>query len=173
MKTKLLLTVGSAALIIAVAAIAVPAARQRAQYRLQIKTYFRDANGLKAGARVALAGVKVGEVETVRARPELKDSPAEVVMNLRTDYVLNIPSDAVVALSSAGILGETFAAIDVSNTSGAPINNGAVLKSAPMQTLSSQELLDRLSEVLKSKGCRTGPVAAETSQHPTSLQKRK
>src|SRR5689334_19906944 len=97
---------------------------RKTQHRIQIKTYFRDAKGLRAGAPVELAGVKVGEVESVRARPELKENPAEVVMNLQTDYALNIPADAVATLSTAGILGETFAAIDVANTSGAPIANG-------------------------------------------------
>jgi phospholipid/cholesterol/gamma-HCH transport system substrate-binding protein len=146
---------------------------RKTQHRIQIKTYFRDADGLKTGARVALAGVKVGDVESVRARPEMKDSPAEVVMNLQTDYALNIPGDAVVSVASTGLFGETFAAIEVANTSGAPIANGAVLKSAPTPTLSAQELLDRLSESLKAKGCGTETVATKTSQHPTSPQKSK
>ena len=171
MKTRLLLISGSALLILA--AVAVPGAMHRAQHRLQIRTYFGDAGGLKAGAPVTLAGVKVGEVQSVRARPEVKDSPAEVVMNLRTEYALNIPSDAVVSIASAGILGETFAFIDVTRTSGAPISNGAVLKSTPTPTLTAQELLERLSEALKAKGCGTEAIAAKSSQQPASTQKRK
>ncbi|HEX7960432.1 MAG TPA: MlaD family protein [Terriglobales bacterium] len=171
MKTRLLLIAGSALLILAT--VAVPNAIRKAQHRIQIKTYFRDAGGLKAGARVALAGVRIGEVESVRARPEMKESPAEVVMNLQTNYALNIPADAVVSVASTGLFGETFAEIEVANTSGAPIANGAVLKSAPMETISSQELLDRLSESLKAKGCGTETVAAKTSQRATSPQKSK
>jgi len=168
---KRLLTFGSIFLI--ALAVAIAAAMHKTEHRVQIKTYLRDAAGIRTGARVDLAGIKIGEVESVRARPELKDSPAEIVMSLRTDYALDIPSDAVVSLASAGLLGETFAAIDVANTSGAPIGNGAVLKSAPMQALSSQELLDRISEILKAKGCESEPGPANNSQHPTSPQKRK
>jgi ABC-type transporter Mla subunit MlaD len=97
-------------------------------------------------------------------------------MNLRTEYALNIPSDAVVSLASAGILGETYAEIEVANTSGAPIRNGAVLKSAPMSMLSAQELLDRLqrlSEALKAKGCGTETIAEKTSQDVGSPKKSK
>ena len=173
MRTKLLLTIGSAVLIVAVAAIVVPAARQRTQHHLKITAYFRDANGLKPGARVALAGVSVGVVESVRARPERRDSPAEVVMNLHTDYPLNIPTDAVVTLLSAGVLGETFAEIEVANAFGSPIGDGAVLKSAAPHTLSSQELLNRISEAIKTNGCRTDALGAKTSQQQTPADNQK
>jgi phospholipid/cholesterol/gamma-HCH transport system substrate-binding protein len=78
-------------------------------HRLELKAYFPDALGLRAGAQVRLAGVEVGSVTSVRARPDMRDNPAEVTMLLNTPYELKLPTDSAVSLATAGVLGETFA----------------------------------------------------------------
>jgi ABC-type transporter Mla subunit MlaD len=88
--------------------------------RLDLKCYFRNAQGLRPGARVRVAGVDVGSVTSVRVRPELRDHPVEVSMNLDTPYELKIPSDSVVELEAAGVFGEVFPQIDIQDTSGPP-----------------------------------------------------
>ena len=80
-------------------------------HKLVVKAYFTNAIGLRGGARVRLAGVDVGSVKTVRARPELKETPVEVVMVLNPQYDLNIPADSTVLLETAGVLGETFVSV--------------------------------------------------------------
>jgi len=42
-------------------------------HTIEIKAYLQDANGLPAGAPVRLAGVDVGKVTSVRARPEMHE----------------------------------------------------------------------------------------------------
>jgi ABC-type transporter Mla subunit MlaD len=65
-----------------------------------------------AREQVRLAGLDVGKVNSVRARPDMPNHPAEVKMLLLTDYDLAIPDDSKISLPTAGILGETFVAID-------------------------------------------------------------
>lgn len=98
------------------------------QHQLELKTYFRDARGLRAGAPLQVAGVDVGRVVEVRVRPDLKQHPAEVVLLFQTPYKLEIPADSVVLLSRAGLLGETYAEVDIHSASGPPVGNLGVLK---------------------------------------------
>jgi phospholipid/cholesterol/gamma-HCH transport system substrate-binding protein len=98
-------------------------------HHLLLKAYFQDARGLQAGAPVRVAGVNVGRVTEVRVRPELKEHAAEVTMVLQTLDELKIPEDAIVSIATAGVLGETYAEIDLRGSSGAPSGEGATLKS--------------------------------------------
>jgi ABC-type transporter Mla subunit MlaD len=67
-------------------------------HSVSVKAYFDDARGLHAGAAVNIAGVAVGNVSSVRIRPELRDNPAEVVLLLNTPYELKIPEDSTVSV---------------------------------------------------------------------------
>ncbi len=122
-------------------------------HRIDLTAYFQNANGLRAGAPVRLAGVEVGTVTSVRARPEAQPADAEVRMSLRTPYELRIPGDATVSLATAGVLGETFAEINVAGASAPPIKSGAVLKEKPTKLLSSEEFIEKVGEVFQSKPC--------------------
>ena len=147
-KQATLLAIAICALVAAACSLA-----GRKEYGLEVLTYFADAQGLQAGARVRLAGVDVGTVKSVRARPELKDHPAEVVLALRTPYSLSVPADATVSLASDGILGPAFVSIDVQNTASAPLSQEGVLKTVPSSAPSTEQLLDRVSELLSEKRC--------------------
>ena len=122
-------------------------------HKLVVKAYFTNAIGLRAGARVRLAGVDVGSVKTVRARPELKETPVEVVMVLNPQYDLNIPADSTVLLETAGVLGETFVEIDAAHASGPPIGANSVLKAQPTAQLTTEQIIEKLSDILGKKTC--------------------
>ena len=98
-------------------------------HRLVVKAYFTNAMGLRAGAPVRFAGVDLGSVKSVRAKPEVKNSPVEVVVVLNPPYELKIPNDSTVLLETAGILGETFVDIDAASATGPPIAANAAKKS--------------------------------------------
>jgi ABC-type transporter Mla subunit MlaD len=93
-----------------------------------VKAYFANAMGLRAGAPVRFAGVDRGSVKSVRAKPEVKNSPVEVVLVFHPRYELKIPNDSTLFLETAGILGETFADIDAARATGPPIGANAVRK---------------------------------------------
>jgi phospholipid/cholesterol/gamma-HCH transport system substrate-binding protein len=122
-------------------------------HTLAVKAYFTNAMGLKAGATVRLAGVDVGTVKVVRARPELKDAPVEVVMSLARTPDLQIPSDSTASLETAGVLGETFVEIDATRATGPPIAENTTLKTQPTSQLGAQilEKLQKLNEDLERK----------------------
>jgi phospholipid/cholesterol/gamma-HCH transport system substrate-binding protein len=122
-------------------------------HKLVVKAYFTNATGLRAGAPVRFAGVDLGSVKSIRAKPEVKNSPVEVVMELNPPYELKIQNDSTVSLETAGILGETFIDIDAASAAGPPIGANAVLKAKPTVQLTTEQFIEKLSEVLQKKNC--------------------
>jgi len=136
-------TVAGLALAVLVAALLV---KKPFGHKTVVKAYFINAMSLRAGAPVRLAGVDVGSVESVRARPELKEAPAEVVMVLTPSYEIKIPNDATASLETAGVFGETYVEIDARHAFGAPIGPNAVLQTVATPQLTTQEILGKLGE---------------------------
>ncbi len=140
--------------VVLIALIALLLVRKPFSDKMVVKAYFSDAMSLRAGAPVRLAGVDIGSVKSVRARPELKEAPAEVVMVLTPSYELKIPNDSTASLATAGVLGETYVQIDAARASGAPLEANAVLKTVPTTELSTHEILEKVNEMLSEKcGC--------------------
>lgn len=165
--------VGVAALAIIVL-VAVLLVKNSFRPKIVVRAYFVNAMGLRAGAPVRLAGVDIGSVETVRARPELKEAPAEVVMLLTPSYELNIPSDSTVSLETAGVLGETYVEIDVEHASGPLIGSKAVLRTVATPQITSQELIEKVGNILSRKcDCDSGKAstAADASTHKSTSKK--
>lgn len=123
----------------------------RPNHHTQLKTYFEDARGLRAGASVRMAGVDVGRVSMIRVRPEMHS--AEVTMDLHTSYELRVPSDAVAMVETAGVLGDSFVQIDIQNTSGPPLKNGGVIKSQSGASITPQQWMECFSNLAEHKPC--------------------
>ena len=102
-------------------------------HRLKLKSCFDNVQGLRSGAAVRLAGVEIGTVGRVRPNPENKSCPAEIEMQLATTYVLQVPSDSVAEIDTAGLLGPTFVNIDASGASGAAALNYSYVRGKPSQ----------------------------------------
>src|SRR5271154_5982607 len=81
--------------------------RQRHSY-LSLKSCFNDVQGLKPGAAVRISGVDVGIVRRVTAKPETKNCPAEVEVDLATPYEMKVPNDAIAGIATADLLGEVY-----------------------------------------------------------------
>ncbi|HKD44260.1 MAG TPA: MlaD family protein [Candidatus Angelobacter sp.] len=154
-----------AALAIAGVVLALALARP-SNHALELKSYFKDAQGLHPGAKVRLAGVEVGSVVSVRARPELRDHPAEVVMLLQTPYELRVPNDSVVSLEFAGVLGEVFAEINVQDASGPPLEAGGVLRTQAGESPTPQQWLECFSNVVAHRPCHLGKTEAANQKAP-------
>src|ERR1700684_1396855 len=126
-------------------------------HRLTVKAHFTNVYGLRDGAPVRAAGVELGSVRSVRLRPELKDGPVEVVMALHAPYEIRIPDDSIVSLETAGVLGETYVEIEAAGASGPLIVNDGILKSRPMEQMSTQQFLDNVNKIsekiLEKKNC--------------------
>jgi phospholipid/cholesterol/gamma-HCH transport system substrate-binding protein len=163
---------GLVAVVIAVIAFAVLFGYPRLfAHRIELRVYFQNVHGLRAGAPVRLAGVEVGTITYVRVRPEMQAAPVEVTMRLRTPYELNIPNDSTVSLDTAGVLGETFAEINVLGASGAPVKNGGVLKEKPTKFLSTEDLIEKVGDIVRPKPCAPQGKDPATTGTPDAQRK--
>jgi phospholipid/cholesterol/gamma-HCH transport system substrate-binding protein len=73
--------------------------------RYVLKAPFASVGDLKQGAPIRLAGVKVGQVDSVR----LKDYLAEAQLSIDRSVVL--PKDTVASIRTEGLLGNTYVAL--------------------------------------------------------------
>ncbi len=76
----------------------------------QIMARFDDIGGLTSRAKVTIAGVAVGNVESISFDKELY--MGLVKMNINSD-VDNIPSDSSIAILTSGLLGEKYLGISI------------------------------------------------------------
>jgi phospholipid/cholesterol/gamma-HCH transport system substrate-binding protein len=81
-----------------------------------LKAYFPEAEGLRNGAEVDLAGVPAGDVESVYVS-NLRDPNRAVIvsMTLRREFQHDIRADSVAMIETAGLLGQSF--VDISRGS--------------------------------------------------------
>ncbi len=84
--------------------------------KIRIKSYFDNASGLRQGAPVRLAGVDIGNVESVRIIPAHGLTPVEVTMLVSTKYGEALRKDSKSKLTTAGVLGETFVDIETKDS---------------------------------------------------------
>jgi phospholipid/cholesterol/gamma-HCH transport system substrate-binding protein len=94
--------------------------------KIILRSYFDNAAGLRQGAPVRLDGVDIGNVVSIRvvADPLRKRTPVEVRMSVTTRYISSIHRDSITALSTAGVLGETYIDIESAQAQGPPVQDG-------------------------------------------------
>ena len=85
-------------------------------YRLMAK--FENSSGLKRGAVIEIAGVKVGQVESI----ELDSETQESMVWLTIDIDVEVQDDAIASIRTAGIIGDKF--IKISTGGGEPLVEG-------------------------------------------------
>jgi phospholipid/cholesterol/gamma-HCH transport system substrate-binding protein len=106
-------------------------------HRLALSARFTNANGLKAGSTVAIAGVPVGEVKKITLKPD----DMSALVTFEVDSKLELDDDTVAAIHSAGLLGEKFIALKP-GASGTPLKPGAVI----VDTQSTVDLEDLIAK---------------------------
>ena len=124
--------------------------------KIKLKSYFDNANGLREGAPVRLAGVDIGNVTKILVvRDRTKQlTPVEVTMKVNTRYLFNLRKDSLTLLSTAGVLGETYIDIDSSQAKGPQVQDGDVLPSREVPDFSDmvragQGTLQNMDALLK------------------------
>ena len=129
--------------------------------KLHLKARFADANGLREGSEVRLAGVRVGKVERiVLLEPSTDTTAPRVEAQLVLDAMIDgkpaherIRTDSQAQQGSPSLLGnEMLINITPGSSMGQPISDGAVLPSSSSNTVndfatSGTELAQRLSKL--------------------------
>ena len=125
-------------------------------HRIKLNSYFDNAEGLRVGAPVRLAGVDIGNVIKILVVPD-KDkqiTPVKIIMKVSTKYIFNLRRDSVTSLDTAGVLGETYLDIDSSQAIGQEVQDGDTLPTATHPDFnavvrSSQSTLQNMDALLK------------------------
>ena len=129
--------------------------------KLHLKARFADANGLREGSEVRLAGVRVGKVERiVLLEPSTDTTAPRVEAQMTIDAQIDgkpanerIRTDSQAQQGSPSLLGnEMLINITPGTSMGQPISEGAVLPSSSSNTVndfatSGTELAQRLSKL--------------------------
>ena len=129
--------------------------------KLHLKARFADANGLREGSEVRLAGVRVGKVETIRLLPpsDVPNAPrVEATMTIDSTIDgqpanVRIRSDSTAQQGSPSLLGnEMLINITPGTAVGQPVSEGAILPSSSSNTVndfatSGTDLAQRLSKL--------------------------
>jgi phospholipid/cholesterol/gamma-HCH transport system substrate-binding protein len=114
--------------------------------RYVVRARFASVGDLKEGAPVRLAGVKVGEVRSVRLNNYLAEA------ELAIGHTLELPRDTIASIRSEGLLGDVYISLapggDLKN-----LRDGELLA----QTEPATDLMDLLSRYAFG---RTGDVSA-------------
>ena len=95
------------------------------QNSYSISTYFDSVQGLNNGAVVSLAGVKIGNVESIEYDQD--KNLVQVVFLMDSTYAKKIKTDSIVEIRTQGALGDKFLYI-TPGTTGEPVQNRGELK---------------------------------------------
>ena len=121
--------------------------------KLTLRSYYRNAEGLKKGAPVALEGVTVGNVIRIRVVPGRNPTPVEVTMQVGENAAYAIHKDSTTSIQSAGVLGDSYVDITSEGAKGPVPENNAELRVRETPSIqqvvdTSQQTLQKLSEVM-------------------------
>ncbi len=124
LKVGLFLALGLIVLVISVFMLG--ANKSVFQNSYSISTYFDSVQGLNNGAIVSLAGVKIGNVESIDYDDE--KNLVRVIFLMDAAYAKKTKSDSIVEIRTQGALGDKFLYIKP-GISGTPLENRGELKS--------------------------------------------
>lgn len=71
---------------------------------------FNSISGLKSGASVTIAGVKVGQIDNIVIDTEDYEAKVAIAIDKRYD---NLPLDSSISVLTQGLLGEKYLGIDI------------------------------------------------------------
>ena len=97
----------------------------------RITAQFENAQDLKVGDRVKIAGVEIGRVEKIT----LTDSKVNVVMKLRDDATVRTDSKAVIKFT--GLMGQNFVAVDFGSPDSPKAKDGTEIPGVEQPDLSA------------------------------------
>jgi phospholipid/cholesterol/gamma-HCH transport system substrate-binding protein len=103
----------------------------------QVTAKFKDVTGLKNGAYVEMAGVRIGRVSGIRLDP--KDHAALVGLTLDKD--VRLTDDAIASIKTSGLIGDKFVKISPGGSDD-PLQPGGVI----VETESSVDLGDLIGK---------------------------
>ncbi len=125
----------------------------------QVSAKFGDVGGLQPGAKVSLAGVKVGSVSAVRVDP--KNFLAVVELSLDSD--IHVPSDSTAKVTSDGLLGGAHVALTPGGAADDLKPGGEIAN-----TQGSVDLFGLIGQMIRPHAANPAPAAGTSASGPTA-----
>lgn len=104
-------------------------------HRVRLYSSFENTSGLVVGAAVRLAGVDVGQVDSIRFDADPKEKKVRVTLSVERRYLDRIRTDSLARLSSKGLLGDMIINLSVGSAEAAPLRDGATLRAQESEGL--------------------------------------
>jgi phospholipid/cholesterol/gamma-HCH transport system substrate-binding protein len=102
----------------------------------QLKASFQNSSGLKKGAVIEIAGVRIGQVKSI----ELNHKTQESLIWMEINQDVDVQDDAVASIRTAGIIGDKF--IKISPGGGELLKEGGeIIETEP--AISIEELISK------------------------------
>jgi phospholipid/cholesterol/gamma-HCH transport system substrate-binding protein len=98
---------------------------------IHVTAQFDNAQDLKLGDRVKMAGVEIGRVEKI----SLTDTKVSVLMKLRADA--SVRTDSKAAIKFTGLMGQNFVAIDFGSPANPKVKDGMEIAGVEQADLSA------------------------------------
>ena len=121
---------------------------------VRVTAMFPNASGVSVGTDVRVAGLKIGSVAAQKLDPQ----SYQVAVTLAIDPAVKIPADSSAAITSEGLLGSTFIALNPGGAP-APLKNGDVIT----DTQGSMDLMALIGQFINKPAA---PAAGDTAPAP-------
>jgi phospholipid/cholesterol/gamma-HCH transport system substrate-binding protein len=114
--------------------------------KLTLRSYFRNASGLKEGAPVTLEGVTIGNVTAIRIVPARNPNSVEVTMQVGQKTVYALHTDSSTSIAQAGVLGDSYVDISSATAKGPVPGDNAELFARNVPSI--QQVVDTSQDTL-------------------------
>jgi phospholipid/cholesterol/gamma-HCH transport system substrate-binding protein len=115
-----------------------------------IYSHFDNISGLRAGATVQLAGLKIGYVDNIRLSKNLDEKMMTVVLRIRRGFQDRIRKDSTATIETQGLLGDKFIYVTMGSEVQPVIPNKGTIESRVTTSIFS--LADKAGTILDDIG---------------------
>lgn len=144
LKVGIFVSVGLALVMVMVFMIGSESRMFQRQYKLF--TNFKNISGLRVGAPVQLAGLRVGYVDDIKLPDDAARQEITVVLRIHKKYQNRIRSDSVATIETQGLLGDKFVYVSIGSEAQAVIPDRGILPSK--ETASIFSLAEKAGTVM-------------------------
>lgn len=128
--------------------------KQLFEPRFTLKAKFQDISGLRNGAPIQLAGLKVGFVDKIFFSPDLAQKDVELTFKINRKFQHRIRKDSVSTINTQGLLGDKYIYISVGSEEQPMLNDGDYIDSKEAMSIysfaeKSGQILEDVKEASK------------------------
>lgn len=111
----------------------------------ELKILLKDTQGLREGAPVSLAGLKVGEIDDIEFISTDEDNLVLLILSISEEYSNQITDKSFAEIETSGLLGEKLINISMGSISEPKLKDGDVLP--VKESLSLDKLSDKIEPI--------------------------